>query len=73
MKTLTDVRKTVETGVDPRLEGLHSASRRLVITKEEKARVFEECHSAPFSGHAGRDNTFAPCEGCSQGVVLGRN
>ena len=26
MKTLTDVRKTVETGVDPRLEGLHSAS-----------------------------------------------
>ena len=34
--------------------------RRIVITKEEKARVFEECHSAPFSGHAGRDNTFAP-------------
>ena len=23
--------------------------RRIVITKEEKARVFEECHSAPFS------------------------
>ena len=21
-------------------------------------RVFEECHSAPFSGHAGRDNTL---------------
>ena len=50
-----------------------TALRRLVITEEEKARVFEECHSAPFSGHAGRDNTFAPCEGCSQGVVLGRN
>ena len=44
-----------------------------LFTEEEKARVFEECHSAPFSGHAGGDNTFAPCEGCSQGVVLGRN
>ena len=50
-----------------------TALRRLVITEEEKASVFEECHSAPFSGHAGRDNTFAPCEGCSQGLVLGRN
>ena len=28
--------------------------RLIVITEEEKARVFEECHSAPFSGHAGR-------------------
>ena len=27
-------------------------------TEEEKARVFEERHSAPFSGHAGRDNTL---------------
>ena len=44
-----------------------------LFTEEEKARGFEECHSAPFSGHAGRDNTFAPFEGCSQGVVLGRN
>ena len=44
-----------------------------LFTEEEKARVFEECHSPPFSGHAGCDNTFAPCEGCSQGVVLGRN
>ena len=50
-----------------------TALRRLVITEEEKARVFEESHSAPFSGLPGRDNTFAPCEGCSQGVVLGRN
>ena len=50
-----------------------TALRRPVITEEEKARVFEECHSAPFSGHAGRDNTFAPYEGCSQSVVLGRN
>ena len=31
-----------------------------LFTEEEKASVFEECHSAPFSGHAGRDNTFAP-------------
>ena len=35
-----------------------TALRRLVITEEEKARVFEECHSAPFSGHAGCDNTL---------------
>ena len=35
-----------------------TALRRLVITEEEKARVFEECHSAPFCGHAGRDNTL---------------
>ena len=35
-----------------------TAFRRLVITEEEKAGVFEECHSAPFSGHAGRDNTL---------------
>ena len=45
----------------------------LLSPRKRKARVFEECHSAPFSGHAGRDNTFAPCEGCFQGVVLGRN
>ena len=50
-----------------------TALQRLVITEEEKARVFEECHSAPFSGHDGRDNAFAPCEGCSQGVVIGQN
>ena len=31
-----------------------TALRRLVITEEEKARVFEECHSALFSGHAGQ-------------------
>ena len=35
-----------------------TALRRLVITEEEKARVFEECHPAPFSGHAGLDNTL---------------
>ena len=29
-----------------------TALRPLVITEEEKVRVFEECHSAPFSGHA---------------------
>ena len=29
-----------------------------LFTEEEKARVFEECHSAPFSRHAGRDNTL---------------
>ena len=35
-----------------------TALRRLVITEEEKARVFKECHSAPFTGHAGGDNTL---------------
>ena len=35
-----------------------TALRRLVIAEEDKARVFEECHSAPSSGHAGRDNTL---------------
>ena len=63
---------------DSKLESLWPRRRMAqrfdeLFTEEEKARVFEECHSAPFSGHAGRDNTFAPCEGCSQGVVLGRN
>ena len=35
-----------------------TALRRLVIAEEDRVRVFEECHSAPFSGHAGRDNTL---------------
>ena len=35
-----------------------STLKRLVITESEKSRVFEECHSADFSGHAGRDNTI---------------
>lgn len=29
-----------------------------VIEENEKSRVFDECHSADFSGHAGRDNTI---------------
>ena len=35
-----------------------TALRRLVITEEEKARVFGDCYSPRFSGHAGRDNTL---------------
>ena len=35
-----------------------TALRRLVSTEKDKARVFEESHSAPFSGHAGHDNTL---------------
>lgn len=31
---------------------------RMVIQEEEKTRVFDECHSSPFAGHAGRDNTI---------------
>ena len=31
---------------------------RLVIQDHEKQRVFEECHSANFAGHVGRDNTL---------------
>lgn len=35
-----------------------STFKRMVIQEQEKARVFEECHSSPFAGHAGRDNTI---------------
>ena len=36
-----------------------TALGRLVINEEEKAiRVFKECHSAPFSGHASHDNNL---------------
>ena len=49
-----------------------TALRRLVITEEEKARVFEECDSVPFSGHAGRDNTFAPCSVLKPDVWVNR-
>ena len=39
-----------------------STFKRLVITEEEKSRVFHECHSAGFAGHAGRDNTIQKLE-----------
>ena len=42
--------------IDKRRDG--STLKRLVIKEDEKSRVFEECHSADFSGHAGRDNTI---------------
>lgn len=32
--------------------------RRMVIREDEKLRVFHECHSSNFAGHAGRDNTI---------------
>ena len=35
-----------------------STLKRLVIKGNEKSRISEECHSADFSGHAGRDNTL---------------
>ena len=35
-----------------------STFKRMVIQEQEKARVFEECHSSPFASHAGRDNTI---------------
>lgn len=35
-----------------------STFMRLVIKEEEKLRVFQECHSSDFGGHAGRDNTI---------------
>ena len=55
-----------------------TALRRLVIAEEDKARVFEECHSAPFSGHTGRDNTlrkikegfYRPDYHCLQNFIL---
>ena len=42
--------------IDKQKDG--STLKRLVIKEEEKSRVFEECHSADFSGHAGRNNTL---------------
>ena len=35
-----------------------STFMRLVIKEDEKLRVFQECHSSGFAGHAGRDNTI---------------
>ena len=35
-----------------------STFKRMVIQEQEKAKVLEECHSSPFAGHAGRDNTI---------------
>ena len=32
--------------------------KRLVIKEDEMFRVFKECHSTDYSGHAGRDNTI---------------
>lgn len=34
-----------------------SIQRRMVEREEEKERVFNECHSSNYAGHAGRDNT----------------
>ena len=50
--------------LDPKLESLFyldkqkngTTFKRLVIKEDKKARVFEECHSSNFSGHACRDN-----------------
>ena len=42
--------------IDNRRDG--STLKRLVIKEDEKSRVFEECHSADFSGHAGIDNSI---------------
>ena len=51
-----------------------TALRRLVITEDEKARVFEAGATLLLSlDTPAAIILFAPCEGCSQGVVLGRN
>ena len=51
-----------------------TALRRIVITEEEKARVFEAGATLLLSlDTPAAIILFAPCEGCSQGVVLGRN
>ena len=42
--------------IDKRKDG--TFVKRLVVKEDEKARIFEECHSADFSGHPGRDNTI---------------
>ena len=36
--------------IDKRKDG--TFVKRLVVKEDEKARIFEECHSADFSGHA---------------------
>ena len=35
-----------------------TVNRRLVIREDEKQKIFEECHSAAYAGHCGRDNTI---------------
>ena len=35
------------------------AQKKLIVIKEsEKQRIFSECHTSGFGGHAGRDNTL---------------
>ena len=43
--------------IDKRRDG--STLKQLAIKEDEKSRVFEECRSTDFSGHAGRDNTIS--------------
>jgi len=38
--------------------------KRLVVQEDKKVRVFAECHSANFSGHAGRDNRIQKIKWC---------
>ena len=47
---------------DKRRDG--STLKRLVIKEDEKSRVFEECHSADFSGHASRGNNIRKIKQC---------
>ena len=45
--------------LDPKLESPFGTTlKRLIIKEDEKARVFGECYSSNFTGHAGRDNTI---------------
>lgn len=45
---------------------------RMVIQEEEKTRVFDECHSSPFAGHAGRDNTYKKLRSATTGPLTTR-
>ena len=66
--------------LDPQLQSLfyldkrkdEATPKRLVIKKEEKARVFEECHSSIFAGHAGRDNTIEKINSVSTDQIITR-
>ena len=66
--------------LNPKLESLFHLDKqkdgpilkRLVIKEDEKARVFEECHSSNFSGHAGRDNTIKKLNSDSTGQIIAR-
>ena len=59
--------------IDKQKDGL--TLKRLVTKEDEKSSVFEECQSADFSGHAGRESDNTRQEGqaaCMLGEKIAR-